>query len=263
MSSFECIRLSRFLPECGINGECTNGTVCVCDEGWEKSTEAAFYLTQAEFEATENGQDINLSNLICDVNLGVLKTCYAIALLATLVALGTQVRFLKSRRHVKKLSAYLICCIFSIFFCFERLRDFGRNVGEDRFITFLWSVVHVFGNVAAIQFNNKFISYQAKANRQIVRSSRFDSKKLMLAQTVLVCLDSLVGILLFSTSLVSSYSTRRKIFLSACGIYFFRGFHQIWAVHHFTGFVLQDMDSLLKLLGGKFIFFTVHLPLIC
>mmetsp|Transcript_17674 Transcript_17674/g.21434 ORF Transcript_17674/g.21434 Transcript_17674/m.21434 type:complete len:370 (-) Transcript_17674:77-1186(-) len=247
MADFECQALGPSLSTCGAYGSCANGTVCLCRQGWEKSTEIAFYLSKEEFEFAKANPDSN--NLVCDLKPGFLRFLYLLALFLTSTIFFKQLIHVRKWKHLKKLYSYLITCSCAIVFCLIRAIDLQRAVGEDVFVTLLFAVVHIFGNIGVIRFNNKFIRYQVNSNQQFIKEeSKFDPKKLQLAQGVLFFLDTFIGILMICGALVDDRDTTKKLFLASFGIYFFRSFHQIWAVEYFTKFVIKDMDYVLLMM---------------
>lgn len=249
MSTLQCQRLGGAVPECAVHGTCF-GSACVCDKGWGKSTELALYLSQEEFDIGNSGADPNTNNLICDTHEASLRVLYSGTLFFVVTAFMFQARKIKKWKHIKTLSAYFLCTLCSAIFCLMKLIDIDRKVGQDIAITFLWAALHVSGNISVLWYNNRFIRYQAKAASKFIHLPKFDTKYLKFVQKVLTCLDSLVGILMFSSSLVSTLVTAKRLFLAAFGVYFSRSFYQLWATEYFTKYVIHDLDLVLNG-GGK------------
>mmetsp|Transcript_16779 Transcript_16779/g.19018 ORF Transcript_16779/g.19018 Transcript_16779/m.19018 type:complete len:331 (+) Transcript_16779:127-1119(+) len=239
-----CLRIGEATPLCGVKGTCVNASICVCDEGWEKSTELAFYLTQEQFDLASEG--VIDDTLVCNLQPTVLKFLYALALFSTVAVFSFQARFIRTRRHVRRVSPFLACCMASVLFCVARLIHLERNVGQDVLVTVLWAVVHVSGNFAVLFFNNRFIIYQAKATKELVPSPRFNPRNLKRLQVVLSFLDLLVGVLIISSSVVKLVETSRRLFKAVFGIFFCRSLYQIWAIGYFTNFIIQDFDKIIN-----------------
>jgi len=245
MSNITCLRFGNAAQYCGVAGTCVNDTICECRNGWSKSTEFAFYLNQEEFDIGNSNGDPNTNNLICDLKPELLKGLYGLAFSLTLASLIYQLRFVKKKKQVRKLSAYLVCSIVGMVFCLIRMFRLDKEIGEDVFVTFLWTVTHISGNISVLWFNERFISYQAKSSSR-TRTPKYSPKNLQRVQRLLTFSHFLYGTFFFSISLVKAVTSKRRLFLTSLGIYSISCFYQIWAVGYLISYIIQDFNYILN-----------------
>lgn len=248
MTGFECLKLAGSLNVCGLNGNCINETFCACNPGWSKSTEVAFYLSEEQYFADID--DPILGNQICDTNNTLLQTAYGFTLAVTTCVFLYQGVLIRSVKHLKRLGAFMLCCVSSIAYCLLRLIESSAYFGQDPLATILFAIVHVSGNAAVLVFNYRFISYQLKAARThgagLRTITKYNPNKIKYLQIFLQLLDFIVGILFIASTFVNTLKETATLLRVAFGIYAFRIVYQTWASRYLTFYVISDLDKVIN-----------------